>query len=86
MKYTIALLSTIAFATGCAPTYPETQEGQILMELTPNLAGIADSIQTETAGIAVVNNANRRLYMDDWRRALLLDKPSVLSPYPIIDN
>ena len=86
MKYTIALLSTIAFATGCAPTYPETQEGQILMDLTPNLAVVADSIYTEAAGIAVVNNSNRRLYMDDWRRALLLDKSSVLSPYPIIDN
>ena len=58
----------------------------ILRDLTPNMRGLAENSQTERAGIVVVNNANDRQYIDDWRRALLLDKPSVLSPYPVIDH
>ena len=71
----------------CSPsTTTNSQSQEILSDLTPNMRGLAENAQTESAGIVVVNNANDRQYFDDWRRALLLDKPSVLSPYPVIDH
>ena len=56
----------------------------ILSDLTPNLDGLAETYSENDAGIAVVNNDNERMYVDDWRRALILDKPSALSPYPVV--
>ena len=73
--------------TACnSTTTTDSQSQAILSDLTPNMRGLAENSQTERAGIVVVNNANDRQYIDDWRRALLLDKPSVLSPYPVIDH
>lgn len=90
MKNT-ALLLSIGCLLICMPactstTTTDSQSKEILSDLTPNMRGLAENTSVESAGIVVVNNANDRQYIDDWRRALLLDKPSVLSPYPVIDH
>ena len=98
MKNTSILLSTVILfllvMAGCtgsqrhlksSPSQSDASKA-ILRDLTPNMRGLAENAPTERAGIVVVNNANDRQYIDDWRRALLLDKPSVLSPYPVIDH
>ncbi len=58
----------------------------ILSDLTPQMNGLSETYDENDAGIAVVNNANERMYDDDWRRALLLDKPSMLSPVPVVQD
>jgi len=58
----------------------------ILASLTPGLDGLAETYSEREAGIAVTNNANRRLLKDDVNRALMLDKSSALSPYPTIND
>jgi|TARA_B100001964_G_C13965013_1_gene479375 hypothetical protein len=58
----------------------------IFASLTPNLRGTSDTYAENKAGIAVVNNTNTRMMDDDTVRFLLLDKPSMLSPQPIVDN
>lgn len=55
----------------------------ILANLTPELNGLAETDAQRKAAIAVVNNQNKRMVKDDINRALLLDKPSTLSPYPV---
>jgi len=56
----------------------------IIANLTPAMNGLSETYSENDAGIIVVNNANERMYVDDWRRALILDKPSALSPYPVV--
>lgn len=58
----------------------------ILASLTPGLDGLSETDAEREAGIAVVNNVNQRMSKDDINRALLLDKPSMLSPYPVVDH
>ena len=58
----------------------------IAANLTPIMDGLAETYSENDAGIIVVNNANERMIVDDFRRATLLDKPSMLSPYPVVDN
>ena len=56
----------------------------ILEDLTPEMKTLADSHSEFTAGIANVNNQNRRMIEADWRDARLLDQPSSLSVYPVV--
>ena len=58
----------------------------ILASLTPGLDGLSETDSEREAGIAIVNNQNNRMGKDDWNRILLLDKPSMLSEYPVVDN
>jgi hypothetical protein len=58
----------------------------ILASLTPGLNGISETDAEREAGIAVVNNLNKRMGKDDWNKILLLEKPSMLSDYPVVDN
>jgi len=58
----------------------------IAANLTPNMNGLAETRSQNDASIGVVNNENERMYIDDWRRLMLLDKPSSLTPYPITGN
>lgn len=75
-------LITLTALTGCQSNAHSSNA--ILSDLTPNLDGLAETYSENDAGIIVVNNANERMYVDDWRRALILDKPSALSPYPVV--
>ena len=58
----------------------------ILDHLSPQMDGLAESHAEDKAGIAVTNNMNDRMYTDDWRRALMVDKPSSLTPLPVVQN
>ena len=58
----------------------------ILASLTPNLSGLSETEAERAAGIAVTNNANHRMIHDDVNRIILLDKPSMLSPYPVVND
>ena len=75
-------LITLTALLGCQPNSHSTSA--VLGDLTPNLDGLSETYSENDAGIAVVNNDNERMYVDDWRRALILDKPSALSPYPVV--
>jgi len=56
----------------------------ILEDVTPEMKTLADSHSEFKAGIANVNNQNRRMIEADWRNARLLDQPSTLSEYPVV--
>ena len=72
---TAATLSLMALLSGCARN-----------ALAPNMNGLAETYAQNDAGIAVVNDANDRMFVDDLRRATLLDKPSMLSPFPVVQD
>jgi hypothetical protein len=79
-----ALLVTSLFA-GCHQKSGYSTKA-ILANPSPEMKGIAETPSEDKAGIAVVNNVNDRLYVDDWRKVLLLDKPSSLTVVPVVQN
>ncbi len=80
-----AVVLTAAF-TGCRTNEGGNSTKAILANPSPQMDGLAETYPEDKAGIAVVNNVNDRLYVDDWRRTLLLDKPSALSVMPVVQN
>ena len=81
---TISILSVLGMFVGCNSN--SHSESAVLRNLTPNMNGLAETYSENDAGILVVNNANDRMIVDDLRRATLLDRPSSLSPFPVVQD
>jgi len=81
---TVSLLALAGTLSGCHSNTHSTNA--VVSDLTPNMNGLAETRSQNDAGIALVNNENERMYIDDWRRLMLLDKSSSLTPYPITGN
>ena len=58
----------------------------ILSSLTPPHQGLTETEAERLASIAVTKNVNHRLMHDDINRSILLDRPSSLSIYPVIQD
>lgn len=54
--------------------------------LTPELAGTALSINEAYMNSVVTGDVNLRQVQDDWARFWLMNRPSMLSPYPIVNT
>lgn len=54
--------------------------------LTPEMAGISETKLDQERDLAVVTDTNWRAFSDDWGRAWLLDQPTALSPYPLVNT
>lgn len=55
-------------------------------DLSPELAGEALSVNEAYMNSAVVGDVDLREMQDDWARFWLMNKPSSLSPYPIVNT
>ncbi len=53
---------------------------------TPELAGTSESINEAYMNSTTVGDVNLRQVQDDWARFWLMNKPSTLSPYPIVNT
>jgi hypothetical protein len=54
--------------------------------LTPELAGTSLTVNEAYMNSTVVGDVNLRQMQDDWARLWLMNKPSSLSPYPIVNT
>lgn len=54
--------------------------------LTPELAGTSLSVNEAYMNSTVVGDVNLRQVQDDWARLWLMNEPSSLSPYPIVNT
>jgi hypothetical protein len=54
--------------------------------LTPELAGQALSVNEAYMNSTVVGDVDLRQAQDDWARFWLMNKPSSLSPYPVVNT
>ncbi len=86
-KTTIAHLSAAAMLTalaaGCQTDPNDVSFYAIRHSLTPELRGAVDTHDDADRHLAVTNNMNSRLLMDDLGRMFYTDHPSRLSPLPI---
>lgn len=55
----------------------------IFNDLTPELLGMSSRHIDARRDAAVTGNINWRMFWDDWGRALLLDRPSRLTPMAV---
>ena len=55
----------------------------IFENLTPELMGMSSRPIDARRDVAVSGNINWRMFWDDWGRALLLDRPSRLTPMAV---
>ncbi len=55
-------------------------------DLSPEFAGTALSVNEAYMNSTVVGDVNLRQAQDDWARFWLMNKPSSLSPYPIVNT
>ena len=53
---------------------------------TPELAGTSLSVNETYMNSATVGDVDLRQVQDDWARLWLMNKPSTLSPYPIVNT
>ena len=96
---TCAALGIFAFSAGCQTlmipfvalkdsltSRQDDETKAMLNNLTPDMHGLAETHDENDAGVASIKNTEWRQFDDDVRRALLLDRPSSLSPYPVIDD
>ena len=96
---TCAVLGIFAFSAGCqtfmipfhalkdsVTSSQDDETKAMLNNLTPDMHGLAETHDENDAGIAVTKNTEWRQFDDDVRRALMLDRPSSLSPYPVVDD
>ena len=69
--------------SGCGSS-SRTEFSSLRKNLTPELQGLTDRPVDNQRNFAVRENQNWRMFSDDLNRALHLDHPSRLSPYPIL--
>lgn len=87
MKKLLTTFSAITLTVCLIGCNEQTKaNNKVLNDLTPNMNGLAETYAQNDAGVAVVNNAGDRMFVDDLRRATLLDKPSMLTPYPVVQD
>ena len=74
----------IAAVAGCQVSNPgDVSFDAIRYDPSPELQGLLDLPVDAQRNLAVSNNQNWRMMMDDLGRMLYTDHPSRLSPYPI---
>ena len=87
MKCSALILATLSalVLTGCYNSN-DVSFNSITGNLTPELQTMTERPSDVHRNIAVSGNQDLRMLNEDLGRALLLDGPSKLSPYPIVDT
>lgn len=88
MKSLFTLLAVAAFLavpTGCN-NQPNVRYKHLTGDLTPEMKGLSERPTDDHSAFAVASNQNLRMFWDDIGRALYLDTPSRLHPFPVINT
>ncbi|MFZ9881420.1 MAG: hypothetical protein ACO3QC_08475 [Phycisphaerales bacterium] len=84
---TVALLATAALAlTGCRADPKNTDFDSITSNLNPELRTLSERDVDVDVNLALNDEMERRSAWNDLGRFWLLDKPSTLSPFPIMST
>ncbi|UCD75244.1 MAG: hypothetical protein JSV91_15855 [Phycisphaerales bacterium] len=80
-----ALTAAFAVLVGCqgGGEAEDVSYSAIIGDLTPELRGLSERPIDMDRNIWVTANQNQRMMWGDLSRALYIDHPSTLSPYPI---
>ena len=81
----LAVVTLVAVQTGCN-NQPNVRYKHITGDLTPEMKGLSERPTDDHSAFANASTQNLRMMSDDVGRALYLDTPSRLHPYPIINT
>ncbi|MEE2908323.1 MAG: hypothetical protein VX527_10905 [Planctomycetota bacterium] len=81
----LLILTGALASAGCTSDKYHTWD-YIKGNLTPEMAGISETKLDQDRDLAVVSDTGWRAFSDDWGRAFLLDQPTALSPYPLVNT
>lgn len=72
---------------GCQKPDPyATDLKSILANPSPELQGVSETPSDVSRNVAINTNSNMRQASDDLGRVFLFDRPSLASPYPIVNT
>lgn len=80
-----AAAALVALSTGCN-NKPNVRYKHLTGDLTPEMKGLSERPTDDHSAFANASNQNLRMMWDDIGRALYLDTPSRLHPYPVINT
>lgn len=79
-----AAVTALVGLSGCVTNYSEHPgHAEVRGQVTPELITLDEREIDSDNRIGITNNANLRMLWMDLRRAMLLDRPSRLTPYPM---
>ena len=91
IRTSFVLAASVVMLASCAPRSAnydaitsDVSTRAIRRNLTPEVMGLASSQQEWANNQASIDNLNNRMFNDDWNRIWLRDKPSSLTPYPVV--
>ena len=79
----VLAVTVVVVAAGCSKS--KTSFESIAARPAPEMASTADRSVDMDKNYAYMRNTNYRAFWDDLQRAIYIDNPSRLSPYPIVD-
>jgi hypothetical protein len=87
MKYLsrIVLAATVAAAAAGCSNSEKVDFKSITAKPAPEMSGTADRSVDMDANYAYMRNVNYRGLWDDLQRAIHIDNPSRLTPFPTVD-
>jgi hypothetical protein len=81
----LALAATlVAVCAGCNHK-AKVSDKDIQNRPSPEMFSTSDRGSETANNYAYMRNIQHRSFVDDWNRTWLIDNPSRLSPYPIVD-
>lgn len=85
-KYSESTQTAMANACRAADSAYLASDGVFQRNLTPELYSTAETHNSANWDWYKVTNEDMRMVGDDWARLWLVDRPSYLSPYPIVNT
>jgi len=76
--------SVVVVVAGCS-SKDKVDFKSITAKPAPEMASMADRSDDMDGNYAYMRNTNYRAFWDDLQRAIYIDNPSRLSPYPIVE-
>jgi hypothetical protein len=80
----LAVAALVAVPTGCN-NQPNVRYKHITSDLTPEMKGLSERPTDDHSAFANASTQDLRMMWDDIGRALYLDTPSRLHPFPVIN-
>jgi hypothetical protein len=80
----VVLVALVA-ACGACSSKPNVSTKAIQNHPSPEMFSTSDRSAETANNYAYMRNIQHRSFVDDFNRAFLIDNPSRLSPYPIVD-
>ena len=88
LRSILVLAASTTLLVGCSKStsIDNVSYSAVHNNLSPEVNGLVASDYDNRSNNAIIDDLNERMMHDDWNRFWLRDKPSMLTPYPVIST